>query len=605
MKNNQKFHNPIFFRLMFIFVCGFLFTHIGTTHVYAEGEEDSGVPENSGGFIIESEKVEGAMDMLGALEGNIHIKEGVIHGLTITKTLDRGEEQEALIIKITSPGPIPVRDLKTSTINGGPPKFGGLCTSSNIDWVCLKNVKMKVPKQVVDKISLPNTTIETCFKSECDNIPEDTSASKKEMQGMMKKMEEQQLTLNEMAKGLKEDKEKLQTIKELLKKINKSYEELEKDGHSEKLEQSLKMITQFLEGEITKEEVVQFIEDNLDSKNKSEEAKQDEDTNKSDSVTENPIVSMSDEIGKAYSSYDKITSEFLNTLEKAIPLVKELEEGIQQKEDSLAAIKKENEKQASDVQQQEESVAALKEKAESESSKQDKETENESKSDGQSEKQNGNEIDLEDLKKDFDQFKKELKGIRESIDKLKEKEKSINKQMDTIANNITEIKAMIEESKVDYSKDVYEKIMGHLPVIQTGGDSEEGNAESDENKEVDDKKETSDEGTENKKEQEDKSKSDETTNDDSTNKDQDQPTNKEETDREGTSEKEGAPKEDKSGVKDKEQPSYKETNTEEGMQEKDKDNSEEDSKVKELIDQTLTGDLLFSITRWHRNGTVP
>src|SRR5699024_2274796 len=132
-----------------------------------ESEEDGDDGGNSGGFIIHSEKVEGEMDMAGALVGKITIETGTIEGLTITKELDTGDERDPMIIKVTSPGPVEVENLKTETLNGMMPDIGDLSLGPP---VALKDVTMEVDHQNVEKISLPDASIETCFADECDEM---------------------------------------------------------------------------------------------------------------------------------------------------------------------------------------------------------------------------------------------------------------------------------------------------------------------------------------------------------------------------------------------------------------------------------------------------
>src|SRR5699024_5001315 len=60
----------------------------GSFSVDAEESEDVVALENSDDFVIESEKVDGKMDLEEALGGNIDIEEGEIHGLKITKKLN-------------------------------------------------------------------------------------------------------------------------------------------------------------------------------------------------------------------------------------------------------------------------------------------------------------------------------------------------------------------------------------------------------------------------------------------------------------------------------------------------------------------------------------
>src|SRR5699024_1621445 len=78
---------------------------------------------------------------------------------------DDGRE---VVIQIKSPGPVEVENLQTKNI-GGAPSFGGIC---GLDPVCMEDVTMEVDHQNVEKISLPDASIETCFADECDDMHE-------------------------------------------------------------------------------------------------------------------------------------------------------------------------------------------------------------------------------------------------------------------------------------------------------------------------------------------------------------------------------------------------------------------------------------------------
>lgn len=138
----------------------------------AKAEEIEETTEPTG-FIVETERVEGKMDLLGALIGEVNIEVGTITGITITKILPTGEGQEPMIIQIKSPGPISVSNLEAKTLGGSFPEIGGICAPSRIDWVCLEDVKMVLSSQVVESINLPDASITTCFENMC---PEETSA---------------------------------------------------------------------------------------------------------------------------------------------------------------------------------------------------------------------------------------------------------------------------------------------------------------------------------------------------------------------------------------------------------------------------------------------
>lgn len=448
MKNNQQFYKPVFLGIIFLFMCGCFITTIGIPDVFAEegdGTEDSG---NSGGFMIESEKVEGEMDVLGSLQGKINIEEGKIYGLTITKKLDMGKNQNAMIIKIKSPGPVPVKELESETIGGGPPSFSGLCAPSKIGWACLQDVKMTVPSQSVSDISLPDAKIETCYESECDALPDESAVSKKDMQNMLEEMEEQQLTLQEIKDGLEEDKEQLKTIKELLDQATTAYKQMKEDGQPEKLEQSVDDISKLLNEQISAEE-----------ENKEE----------LDEEFVEQFVVLTEQTGKDYTSLNETTTEFVKTLDEASKLVKELEEHIKLKENSLAKIEEEAKKQAKDKdRKQAEDYAALKEKAE-ESSASNEADKKAKKTDGKETKASEEKeeaIVIPDLKEQLKAFKEEVQAENKRLRELKVKQEELIQWVDTITKSLTELKTTIVKVKENFPDEVFEKIMEHLKAIE-------------------------------------------------------------------------------------------------------------------------------------------
>src|SRR5699024_5807064 len=130
-------------------------------------EEESEEVEGDYSFTIHSDKVEGDMDVLGALGGEIDIEHGTINGLTMTHNVET-DDRRVVVSQIKSPGPVEVENLQTKNI-GGAPSFGGIC---GLDPVCMEDVTMEVDHQNVEKISLPDASIETCFADECDDMHE-------------------------------------------------------------------------------------------------------------------------------------------------------------------------------------------------------------------------------------------------------------------------------------------------------------------------------------------------------------------------------------------------------------------------------------------------
>ncbi|TCP20299.1 hypothetical protein EV207_15317 [Scopulibacillus darangshiensis] len=114
---------------------------------------------NSGGFMIEADKVEGAINIPAILVGKIAVKEGKIYGLTLTKELKTAHG--TIVIKIKSPGPIDVKDMKADLM--GLPTFTGLYLPDHFGWIGMKNVKMKVSKQTASLLTLPGAQVETSY----------------------------------------------------------------------------------------------------------------------------------------------------------------------------------------------------------------------------------------------------------------------------------------------------------------------------------------------------------------------------------------------------------------------------------------------------------
>lgn len=178
MKNKKKASGIVFLSLILIFIFGSIGTplNFGTASAEQFLESDG----HSGGFIIETEKVEGSMELLGTIAGRITIWDGSISGLIITKVLETGNGQDPLVIKIKSEGPIPVKNLTAQTVNNALPNIGGLCKPSKLGWLCMEDVVMQVEHQTVENIVLENAKIETCYVSECGPLPEFTPMLSKE-----------------------------------------------------------------------------------------------------------------------------------------------------------------------------------------------------------------------------------------------------------------------------------------------------------------------------------------------------------------------------------------------------------------------------------------
>src|SRR5690625_1052089 len=126
MENKRKLNTLCYSSLIFVLLCGLFLKPIGMPVVHAE-EEPSSEESHSGGFIIESDRVEGAMDLAEALGGNVEIEEGLITGLKITKVLEVGEGEDQLVIIIKSRGPIPNIEISAITLGVVFPRISLLC----------------------------------------------------------------------------------------------------------------------------------------------------------------------------------------------------------------------------------------------------------------------------------------------------------------------------------------------------------------------------------------------------------------------------------------------------------------------------------------------
>jgi chromosome segregation ATPase len=226
MKSWIKTHKKCFFiGWVGVLIFSLCFSMYSPNKVVAEGETgDSG---NSGGFLVEADKVEGTMDVLKIItEGEAAIGEGIIYGLTMTKTLatDKGN----LTIKIKSPGPINVENLVGKLI--GLPVLGGVCTPSKVGWACMTDVKMTLSDQTADAIDLPNATVETCLNDQCQDVSNLAKALlatktpeeiKKELPSLQKDLEKA-ADLIEQAKDLADQIEKDNAIDAVNQSIEKA-----------------------------------------------------------------------------------------------------------------------------------------------------------------------------------------------------------------------------------------------------------------------------------------------------------------------------------------------------------------------------------------------
>ncbi|HLR62037.1 MAG TPA: hypothetical protein VK097_06320 [Lentibacillus sp.] len=545
MKKNRHLNKLVLIGSIFVLLIGSFLMPVAAINVHADEEGDDEAPNHSGGFMIETERVEGSMDLLGALQGKISIKQGKIEGLRITKTLEENEKPFA--IKIKSDGPIPVQNLEARTVDGKMPHIGGFCginlstllekediekllahlstldedqivamiENLNLDGllekvdleqlvqklktidpenpdfggifdgidptvvisdintealrpiletvglskvyvsICLKNVSMKVTEQSVEDISLPEAEIETCYKSECNQLPDapqtntsgEKSGSAEEMKSILKQMEEQEKQINTAKKGMEEDNKKLNDIKDSISQTNDTDEKLQGNNM---LDESLSKLKQFFGDKIKDQEMLQFVTEKLNLN----EADEEQNIGKS-------LVSLTGKIAEDYNTFDDIHTELKKTLDKTQSQFNELEESVQSKAEKLSSIEGNMEEQSAAHQQLRKNIQFIRELS----------------GDHGKSGQGGNESDLTTVKKDIKKLKEEIKAVKGSLGTLQEKADAVNGQLETWTKRITEIKSSFEGLKDDYPNEVYKTVMENLSVDQDEDSNDNGSQE--------------------------------------------------------------------------------------------------------------------------------
>lgn len=426
MKCRQCLKKGIFLSLIALLVVGLSVTPIQIITVHADKSNST---KSETGFMIKSEKVDGQMDLLGTLQGDVRIKEGIIHGLTITKVLNTGTNQEPMIIKITSPGPVKVKNLHAETVNNSLPGIGGVCAPSKLGWLCLKDVVMEVTKQTVANISLPNTTIKACYKSECGGVPEYSPLSKKEIKKLLKDKNEQKEKLSKLDKGMKQNKQQLKTTGNVLQKAEKSFGKLEDSDSTDKLNKLTGNIRDLLDKDFSKN-------DNLSKK----------------------LTELINELEKEYKSYGKVSKTFTNLLDKASGKVQVLEKEIKAKKATLGELLKNDYSKVLEKKEQMAIYEKLLDKVRGKS--------NDSQSD---ENENDKELKPEKLKKELESLKKDLKQAKEKVDQLKKQKEAVKSKSDAINKNITDIKSTLQ------------KKLAAIPSTNEQKDTEDSNQKKDKN----------------------------------------------------------------------------------------------------------------------------
>lgn len=483
MMHKQKWKNICHLSIMIMLVGGFILSPIGRMLVFAEEgnqETESKQPEkaeenvesgeaegNSGGFTVVSERVEGDMDLLGALTGQIDIAEGKITGLTITKELETGDERDPMVIQITSPGPVDLQELYTETMDGGPPEFDlieGLCTSDTPGWACLEDVTMEVDHQTVENISLPEAKIETCFLDECDfDLPDESTADENTIETALQAIEEQQLSLEDMMDGLKDDEEKLSAIQNLLAEATDIYEQIQHDEHVEELAAVIEDMVEFFETETLKDAEEEKAGDEEEKEIDVDSKKQ---ADADQSPVEHPFVQLTDEVHEKYDQFDDLSAEFFTVLDEALREIKQLDESISLKEQSLEVVKAE---------ENDESVKQAKEFMAAQDINQDDDQDDDVADETSDSKDETNEteaVTIERVESTLDALKHDFDTARKTADKLEEKESELREKKEMIINILSDIKTIVQESSSAFHQEHYEIVMEHLSFVTASEDAD-------------------------------------------------------------------------------------------------------------------------------------
>src|SRR5690625_2648181 len=451
MENKRKLNTLCYSSLIFVLLCGLFLKPIGMPVVHAE-EEPSSEESHSGGFIIESDRVEGAMDLAEALGGNVEIEEGLITGLKITKVLEVGEGEEPLVIIIKSPGPIPIKELSAKTRGGGLPDFAGLCLDPiEVGWLCLEDVTMEVTSQSVEEIDLPNAEIESCYLSEC----EDVGISEAEIEAFMANVEEEGtlLSLDEIKDGLEDDRELLKEIKKHMTDATETHEELEKEHDIEEMGGVIDELTSVLE-ELYKgigedPEIAYETLDDIAVKDIPEYT--DGENGEDDIDVEEKLANVVEETVEHVDSYETLSIEYVEIVEEAVEKMEELSERITEKEKSLEKIEKElveeeEEMEARESDSNNEQAELLSELVEMD--EENNESDNEETIDPDAE----DKIDIDEFKEELTEFKEEftdfieeMNQAKETLDDLVTLDEEIGKDFEGIMDQVSDLQVIYKD----------------------------------------------------------------------------------------------------------------------------------------------------------------
>ncbi|SET60098.1 hypothetical protein SAMN05421676_10635 [Salinibacillus kushneri] len=375
--------------------------------------------DHSGGFTIESEKVDGYLELVGALFGKVKIFDAEIHGLTITKVIDNG--QNPIMIKIKSEGPVQVKNLETETLDGLPPHLGGLCVPSKAGGLCLKDVTMTVPYQTAENISIPNAKVETCYGTECGTVPEAASMTVEEAEKMLEGIEEDPpSSLEKLNKKLKDNKDQFQHVKDSVKEAETLYDQIKQDDQVQSLKEMIQSVN-----ELVKSDDALGLE-----------------------LTSENLADLKEDIKEEYEAFNQVTSDLFSKVEEASTNLEKLKKDIKTNEEALSKIDEQKTIQDNELQEQAEIYQKLQKKmkdnqqATNEGQKQNQNGQHSSSNENQSSEEsasNEEKLDIETLKKEWKTLKKDIKPVEEQLTELKDAVEELKSTKETISGQMDEV----------------------------------------------------------------------------------------------------------------------------------------------------------------------
>ncbi len=413
MKKYRKGNKGIFISFIVLFLFTMWLMPFGETTIFSDEEQEKS--NNSGGFVVESDRVEGYIDLIGSLFGKVNIAQGQIHGLKITKKLETNGS-EPLIIKISSPGPIPISNLKAETIDGGMPELGGLCLAEgNPTWLCLKDVKMVVDEQSVSAITLPNARIVTCYESECGPLPEVKSLSLEQLLEFLSDDSTEHDSVEDLISKLEQNLLDLQQLESLIEDLSSSIEALlAGDGDINGIEGLLDELGSLLS--------IQSITDPLKLQ----------------------IASLTDELSNKFNRLEQETARLEQLANEIETNIANLETTIQENEEALEEIENDSspdeEKQISEEEQLAAYAGLLQQVDEEELQNALPSKEMNIQIEQAEDEETESEIDVDKWQEEITQMKEKLERAKEQYEQLSKKLTELLKQKKTLEQNIEEQK---------------------------------------------------------------------------------------------------------------------------------------------------------------------